>query len=258
MTNTVSASLFICLRGVRFLLRQPFFIAVTIVQPLMWLLLFGQLFKRVTEVPGFGTGSYITYLTPGVVVMTALFTCGWSGMALVDDMDRGIMDRFLGAPVRRSALLVGILMYEAIVTLIQALIIVGLGYILGARFDGGVGSLIAMLVGTVLLGATFASFSNAVALNVRQGESVIALVTFLQLPLTFMSTAFMAKNLTPRWIQIVERFNPVNWAVDIGRQTLSTNVDWTFVGMHLAYLTILTLACLWLSVNAFRAYQRSI
>ncbi len=55
MTNTVSASCYVCLRGVRFLLRQPFFIAVTLVQPLMWLLLFGQLFKRVTQMPGFGT-----------------------------------------------------------------------------------------------------------------------------------------------------------------------------------------------------------
>lgn len=258
MTNTVSASLHISLRYLRFLMRQPFFIAVTLVQPLMWLLLFGQLFKKVTQIPGFGTGSYITYLTPGVVVMTALFTCGWSGMSLVDDMDRGIMDRFLVAPVRRSALMAGLILYEAIVTLIQALIMIGLGFVMGARFDGGALSLVAMLVGTMLLGATFASFSNAVALNVRQGESVIALVTFLQLPLTFMSTAFMSQQLMPHWIQIVARFNPVNWAVDIGRQSLSANVDWTFIGLHMAYLLALALACGWLSVNAFRAYQRSI
>jgi ABC-2 type transport system permease protein len=258
MTNTLSASLHISARYLRFLIRQPFFIAVTLVQPLMWMLLFGQLFKRVTQLPGFGTGSYITYITPGVVVMTALFTCGWSGMSLVDDMDRGVLDRFLVTPARRTSLMAGLVIYEAIVTLVQALIIIGLGYAMGARFDGGILSIVALLAGTMLLGATFASFSNAVALNVRQGESVIALVTFLQLPLTFVSTAFMAKALMPHWIQIVARFNPVNWSVEIGRQTLNANVDWTFVAAHIAYLLVLALACAWLSVNAFRAYQRSI
>ncbi len=258
MTNTVRASLHISMRYLRFLMRQPVFIAVTLVQPLMWLLLFGQLFKRVTDVPGFGTGSYITYITPGVVVMTALFTCGWSGMSVVDDMDRGTLDRFLVTPVHRSALMAGLLIYEMVVTLVQALIIIGLSYVLGARFEGGAATVIAMLIGTMLLGATLASFSNAVALNLRQGESVIALVTFLQLPLTFMSTAFMAQQLMPHWIRVVARFNPVNWAVAIGRETLSTNADWTFIGLHLIYLLVLTLVFAWISVNAFRAYQRSI
>jgi len=258
MTNTLKAMLYVTGRRVRFLLRQPLYLLITLVQPLIWLLLFGQLFKRITEMPGFMTGSYITYLTPGVVVMTALFSSGWSGMALITDMERGIMNRMLVMPVRRGALAAGSVIYEMIVVLWQALIIIGLGLLLGARFPGGVWSVAALIGCTMLIGAAFASFSNAVALHVRQGESVIGLVTFLQLPLTFLSTTFMAESLMPHWIQIVARFNPVNWAVIVGRQTLSTNVDWSFVATHIGYLIALALICAWFSVTSFRAYQRAI
>ncbi|HEX3722079.1 MAG TPA: ABC transporter permease [Nitrolancea sp.] len=258
MTSTLFATLHITGRRLRFLMRQPFYLAMTLVQPLIWLLLFGQLFKRITQMPGFDTGSYITYLTPGVVVMTALFSSGWSGMSFVTDMERGIMNRFLVLPVRRVALIAGTVIFEMIVVLIQALIMIGLGLILGARFPGGVLSLIALIGCTMLIGAAFASFSNGVALHLRQGESVIALVTFLQLPLTFLSTTFMAQSLMPHWIRVAARFNPVNWAVVVGRQSLGSNVDWTFVALHIGYLVALALACGWFSVRAFRGYQRSI
>ena len=83
-------------RHSRALLRQPYFLAITLTQPIIWLLLFGALFKSVTEIPGFAAGgSYLDYLMPGVVVMTALFSSGWSGMGIIEDMDRGLMDRFL-------------------------------------------------------------------------------------------------------------------------------------------------------------------
>jgi hypothetical protein len=67
----------------------------TLIQPVIWLLLFGQLFKSVADIPGFTAASYITFLTPGVVVMSAMLSAGWSGMSYVVDMERGVMDRFL-------------------------------------------------------------------------------------------------------------------------------------------------------------------
>ena len=69
--------------------RQPIWIAVTLVQPVIWLLLYGALFKSVTRIPGFHSTSYIQFLTPGIVVMSALFSAGWSGMAVIDDIDKG-------------------------------------------------------------------------------------------------------------------------------------------------------------------------
>ena len=124
-------------RYVRAFVRQPWYVAITLVQPVIWLLLFGQLFKSVATIPGFTAASYITYLTPGVVVMSAMLSAGWSGASYVVDMDRGVMDRFLVTPVRRSALIGGELVYQAGMVLLQSLIILGLGYLVGARFPGG-------------------------------------------------------------------------------------------------------------------------
>ena len=105
---------------------------------MIWLLLFGPLFKRVTEIPGFTGGSYIDFLTPGVVVMTALFSSGWSGMGMINDLNKGITDRFLVTPAQRFALIGGMLTQLTIVLVLQSLIIIGIGLAIGAKFPGGI------------------------------------------------------------------------------------------------------------------------
>ncbi|HVQ94156.1 MAG TPA: ABC transporter permease [Mycobacteriales bacterium] len=245
-------------RQVRALLRQPAFLVITLVQPVIWLLLFGQLFKRVSEIPGFATGSYVAFLTPGIVVMTALFSSGWAGMGFIIDMERGVLNRFLVTPAPRGSLIAGNLGYLALTSVIQSLIIIGLGLATGARFPGGPGSLAALIGCAVLLAAAFGSFSNALALLLRSQESVISVAQLLVLPLSFLSSSLMPENLLPGWIHGVARFNPVNWAVVAGRETLHQDVDWGIVASRASWLLLLALACGWLSTRAFRAYQRSV
>ncbi len=111
------------MRGIRTLMRQPAFLLITIIQPIVWLLLFGALFKSVAEIPGFH-GTYIDFFTPGVVVMLALFGAGWSGMAFVEDIGNGVMERMLASPVWRGALNVGWVGYSATVMMVQTVLIV--------------------------------------------------------------------------------------------------------------------------------------
>jgi ABC-2 type transport system permease protein len=258
MTTVLVNTTQITSRYGRAFLRQPYYIVGTLVQPIIWLLLFGQLFQRAAQLPGFSAGSYIAFLTPGIVVMSAMLSAGWSGTSYVVDMERGVLNRFLVSPVRRGALISGQLIYQASMVLLQSLIILGLGVLLGARFAGGIAGILILLVGTMLLGTAFASFSNALALLLRKQESLIALNVTLVLPLTFLSSTFLPVNLMPAWMQEATRFNPVNWAVEVGRQTQSLSIDWSLVGVHLAELLVLTLICAWLATRAFRAYQRSV
>ncbi|MGO8947152.1 MAG: ABC transporter permease [Ktedonobacterales bacterium] len=258
MTTALANSAQVTARYLRAFLRQPYYIAGTLVQPVIWLLLFGQLFKRATEIPGFTGSSYITFLTPGIVVMSAMLSTGWSGTSYVIDMERGVIDRFLVTPVRRGALIGGELVYQAGMVLLQSLIILGLGYLAGARFHGGVAGIALLFAATVLLGTAFASLSNTLALILRKQESVIAANVTLVLPLTFLSATFLPVNLMPQWMQDFAKYNPVNWAVEVGRQTLTTSIDWSLVSEHLAGLLALALVCAWLSTRAFRAYQRSV
>ncbi len=187
---------------------------------------FGALFKRVVEIPGFGTGSYVTFLTPGVVIMTALFSSGWSGMGFIEDIDRGVLDRFLVSPVRRVGLMAGSLAYGAVTTVVQSLIIVVLGVATGARFGGGVAGVAVVVVCAVLLGAAISSLSNALGLLARQRETLIGATQFVMLPLTFLSAAMMQVRLMPAWMQQVARYNPLNWAVEASREALWSAPGW--------------------------------
>jgi ABC-2 type transport system permease protein len=242
----------------RVLMRQPAYLGITLVQPIIWLLLFGALFKSVSHIPGFHGGSYIDFLTPGVVVMLAVFSAGWSGMGFVEDIDSGVMDRMLASPVWRGALNAGTVMYGAFLVAIQTLIIVLLALALGAHFQGGVGGVLLMVLVAALLGAVFASFSNGIGVLGRQRETVIGAVTFLQLPLTFLSAALMQPSLVPHWIPTVAKFNPVNWAVEAGRSAAMQKIDWGLVGSRIGLLAGLAVLTAAFAGWAFAKYQRSL
>jgi ABC-2 type transport system permease protein len=245
------------LRSLRVLLRQPAFLLITVIQPVVWLLLFGALFKAVSRIPGFH-GAYIDFFTPGVVIMLALFSAGWSGMGAVEDIQSGVMDRMLASPVWRGSLNAGAVLYSAFSMTIQALLIIALALILGADFKGGVIGVIVMILVAALLAAVVASLSNAVGLLGRQRETVIGTVSFFQLPLTFLSTGMMQKSLLPHWMQTATKFNPVNWAVEAARSAAMEKTDWGFVGERVAMLAALALVAGYLTSRAFSRYQRSL
>jgi ABC-2 type transport system permease protein len=245
-------------RHIHAFVRQPWFVVMSVVQPAIWLLLFGALFENVTRIPGFAVSSYVDYLVPGVVVMTALFWCGWSGMSLIEDIDGAIIDRLLTTPVHRSAIIGGLSVYQLVTLAVQTAIIGVVALLLGARFEGGVAGFGALVACTLLLGAAVSSFSDAMALMLRQRESVIGINTMLTLPLTFLSAAFMPLSLAPDWIQTVARFNPVNWAVEAGRVAMTASPDWSFVAPRLLGLAVLAILATAWATRTFRSYQRSI
>ena len=259
MSTLVAHSGYLTMRSVQALVRQPIFLVVTLIQPVVWLLLFGQLFKSVIEIPGFGvgTGSYLEFLTPGVVAMTALFSAAWAGTVYIDDMNRGVMDRMLASPVRRGAMMNGTLIYQSLVSLVQTAIIFAIAYIAGARFAGGVVGVAVTAVAVALLTIVFAALSNAVALLVRQQEALIGISQMLSLPLSFLSSAIMATELAPKWIQVAADVNPLDWAVVVSREALSASPDWGSAGPRLAALVGLSLVMGWLATRAFGVYQRS-
>ena len=251
-------TLYLALRDLRALWRQPWFVAVTLVQPLIWLLLFGELFKSIADLPGFGDESYIAYLAPGIVVMSALFSSGWSGMATIEDIDRGVTDRLLVSPVRRGALIAGRVAQSAVVIVIQSVIMVAIALAAGATFAGGVVGVLVLLVLAALLGAALAALSNSLALVTRQEESLIGAVTFLVLPLTFLSTALMNEALMPVWMQTVADLNPVDWAIEAGRSATAASPDWSLIATDLGLLAGLLALCGALATRAFRSYQSSV
>ena len=258
MTHVITDTLFMTQRHFRNLLRQPAWVLISLVQPVVWLLLYGALFRRIVDIPGFGATSYIDFLTPGIVVMTCLFSAGWSGMDLIEDIDRGVVDRFLVSPASRSSIIAGRLLQGALVGIIQSVIIVVLGLILGAEYPGGIVGIAALTIASVLLGTAVGALSNAIGVLSRNVETMVAVSNFVLLPLTFMSSVFMARALMPGWMQSVATYNPVEWAVNAGREALVASPDWGVVLGRIGWLLVFTLVCTGLATRAFRVYQRSI
>jgi ABC-2 type transport system permease protein len=248
----------VSLRYLRALYRQGAFVFITLIQPVIWLLLFGALFKAVTQIPGFSGDSYIDFLTPGVVVMLAVSSAGWTGMGFIEDINGGVMDRVLASPVWRPALNLGSVAQAVMTIVVQTVLIVLLALALGADYANGVGGVLILILVAALLGASFASLSNGLAVLARQRETLIGAVSFVLLPLTFLSSALMQQNLVPDWIRTVAKFNPVNWAAEAGRAAAMGDMDWGLVLGRIGLLTALLVVCATFATRAFGTYQRSL
>ena len=166
---------------------------------LLWLLLFGSVFKAIGQLPGFGD-SYLSFLTPGIVALTAMLSANWAGTTFVQDIDRGVMDRTLASPTRRGALVAASIAHQGISVLILGVLVFGAGWLAGVRFPGSwVGVPVALGL-SVLLAAAFTALSDALAVLLRSQDALIGLSQFLTLPLSFLSSVLMAPELMPSWV----------------------------------------------------------
>jgi ABC-2 type transport system permease protein len=256
MTAVAANTWWMTVRRLQAFVQQPAFLVITLIQPVIWLFLFGALFRRVVELPGFGSSSYLDYLVPGVVVMSAVSSNMWAGMGMLEEIERGTLNRFLVTPVSRSAIINANVVEQGISTTIQSLVIVGLGLLGGARYDAA--GIAVLVLASVVLGTFFGALSNTIGMLVRQRETIIGFNTLLLLPLTFLSSAFMPAALMPGWIQAIARANPVDWALRAGRAAMATPADWSAVGLYGGALVALAAATVALSVRTFRAYQKSV
>jgi ABC-2 type transport system permease protein len=246
-------------RKLHALVRQPWVLAFSVVQPVIWLFLFGALFRKVIDIPGFAYGgSYLDYLVPGVIAMNAMANNMWAGMTMIEEIERGTLNRFLVSPASRVAIMNATVAEQAVSTTVQSLIIVALGLAGGARYYGGAAGVAVMVAASVLVGVVFGALSNVVGMLLRSREAIIGVYTFFMLPLIFLSSAFMQTRLMPGWMQAIASRNPLNWVVQIGRSAVSDHPDWAAIGVRLGGLLALALVCVAVSVVTFRSYQKNV
>jgi ABC-2 type transport system permease protein len=239
------------------LMREPIWIALLLIQPMIWLLLYGQLFSRVPALRG-GASSYVEFLTPGIVVMNAFFGGTWAGMAMITDLDRNVVSRFLATPASRLSIVLSQVVRSGLTALIQALIILVVGLALGVRVHGGALGWIVVLAIGALVAMPFAAISNGIALLVRREATMIATANFVGLPLMFLSSILIQQRVMPGWMSEVSRFNPVNWGVRAARDAVVVGGHWGDVGGYMLLLLGLTAVTSLFATWTFRTYQRSL
>jgi ABC-2 type transport system permease protein len=244
-------------RQLRNLAREPIWIVMMLIQPMIWLLLYGQLFSRVPSLRG-QASSYVEFLAPGVVVMNAFFGATWSGMSMISDLDHKVVERFLATPASRFSIILSQIVRSAITAAIQAVVILLVSLALGVRIHTGVLGWVVIIVAAILVNSAFAGISQAIALLTRREATMIAVANFIGLPLLFLSTTMIARAQMPHWMQQVAKFNPVDWGVRAAREVVLPGTSWSTVGWHLLFLLALSPATAAWATRTFRAYQRSL
>jgi ABC-2 type transport system permease protein len=246
-------------RKLRALGRQPLMIFMGVIQPVIWLFLFGEMFHKIIDIPGFAfQGSYLAYLIPGIVAMNAMSGNMWAGMSMIEEIDRGTLNRFLVTPASRLAIMNASVAEQAVSTTIQTLIIVILGYAGGARYPGGAIGIVILVVASIEVGILWGALSNLVGMLVQAREAIIGVYTFFMLPLMFLSSAFIQPSFLPGWMQAIAARNPLNWEVQIGRSALGAAPDWAAIAVRVGGLLLLALIAVAISVRTFRKYAKNV
>lgn len=246
----------ILLRWVVATARQPWGVVASLFQPVVWILLFGQVYASLGGGGAFGEGGYLGYLVPGMLMMTVLYSGAWAGAAHLDDIRTGVMDAMLASPVRRSALVVGQLAQQLLVNLVQSGLVLGIGAIGGARYPGGFVGILGALGAATLLAGAFCGLSVAVALLTRSQVALIGIAQLVVLPVTFLSTAMMPAALLPDWVRAIAMWNPMTWAVEAARTGLAGAGDAALAWGRAGLLAVLAALALTWAIRALGAYRR--
>ncbi|KAI9133289.1 ABC transporter permease [Acaryochloris sp. CCMEE 5410] len=210
--------------------RRPTTLIAGIIQPLMWLVLFGALFKNVPE-GLFGTSqSYGQFLSAGVIVFTAFSGALNAGLPVMFDREFGFLNRLLVAPLAsRFSIVMASAIFITTLSLIQTLAIMALSFFMGAGLPNTVGlAIVALIVLLLVLGVTALSLGLSFALPGH--IELIAVIFVTNLPLLFASTALVPLAFMPTWLQVVASLNPLSFAIEPIRYLYLHN-DWSFTSV---------------------------
>ncbi len=192
--------------------RNPAFIFFTFIQPVMFVLLFRYVFGG--AIPVKIPGGYVNFLMPGIIAQSAAFATFGTAIALARQLQKGVIDRFRAMPIARSAVLLGRLIADTARLAITVLVILGVGYAVGFRFQNGVVPALLMVILGVALGVTISAISAYVGLALKDEESVGSFGLVWLFPLTFVSAAFVPVSSMPGWLQAFANNQPVTTVID--------------------------------------------
>ena len=247
--RTVRDTWLIFERSMTLSLRNPVWVIMGILQPMLYLLLFGPLLTSVAKMPGFPPGGAFNVFVPGILVMTALFSSAFVGFGLCDEMREGVVERMTVTPMSRVAMLLGRSLRDVVLLLGQGVILVTLAVPFGLEINlGGVAVAFAMLA---LIGIMMAPVSYTLALVLKSEDALAPVVNGLTLPLLLLSGVMLPMSLAPDWLQTVARFNPLYHAVAAIRALFNASYGDSEIVIGVAALAVLAVVTLALGTRSF-------
>src|SRR3954451_17462691 len=202
-------------RQIRMNLRNPAWVLIGIMQPVLYLVLFGPLLKPLVAGFDTGTDNAYTFLVPGLLVQLGMFGAFFAGFGLIGEWREGVIEAERVTPANRSALLVGRLTRDVVQLLVQALILVGLGLVMGMR-GSAAGIALGVMI-TLLVGGACAAASNALALTTKSEDVMAPVINIVMMPILLLSGILLPMTIGPLWLQRASDFMPIRHVVDAVR-----------------------------------------
>ncbi len=231
-------------------IRLPENLVSITVQPIMFLLLFTYVLGGAIRVT---TPDYITFLLPGILVQTVVFGAFATALGLAQDAQSGLFERFRSLPIARSAVITGRLTADVMANIFVAVLMIGVGFLIGFRFGGSPLESVASPAIAILFALPVAGLFAAIGLTARSVESVNVIGFVAIFPITFISSAFVPVDSMPGWLQPVADANPFTRAVNASR-ALALGQD---AGGDVTATLIWTAALLAIAIPlGVRAYNR--
>jgi ABC transporter DrrB family efflux protein len=246
----ITDTLTITRRNLLVWMRVPAYIVFTVIQPVMFVLLFRYVFGGAIAVKS--PGGYVNFLIPGIVAQTAAFASFGTAIALAQELKKGVIDRLRSMPMARSAVLAGRLVADTGRMFITIVILVGVGYAVGFRFLNGAGPAIAMVALATVFGISICCIAAYTGLAIGDEESVQAFGLIWLFPLTFLSSAFVPISTMPGWLQAFANNQPVTYVVDTMRALALGGPIWDNLWKSIVWLAGIFVVFVPLAVRAYR------
>jgi ABC-2 type transport system permease protein len=235
-------------RQLRMNLRNPAWVIIGLMQPILYLLLFGPLLKPLIK--EFGAVNAYTFFVPGMLVQLGLFGAFFAGFSLIGEWREGVVEAERVTPASRTALLVGRLARDMLQLLVQALILVALGYLIG--MDASVGGMVLGVLLTLLVGGACAAASNALALTTKSEDVMAPVINVVMMPVLLLSGILLPMTIGPTWLQRASDFMPTRWVVDGTRSLFGGDLGDSSVLWGTGWALLLFVLALWWGTATFR------
>ncbi|MDD3651977.1 ABC transporter permease [Immundisolibacter sp.] len=238
LADHLAQTLAIAEAELRKLRHDPVELLTRVVQPILWLLMFGQVMGRANAIPTGGL-PYVDFLAPGILAQSVVFIAIFYGLSAIWERDAGVLTKYLVSPAPRWALVLGKALGSGIRSLSQAAVIFTLTALLGVHLRFNPATIVALLGFAVLGSAVFSTFSLIVACLVKTRERFMGIGQLLTMPFFFASNAIYPLALMPPWLAAVARFNPLTYLVDALRALMLVGAHSVFgLGLDLAVLVL--------------------
>lgn len=237
-------------RAMRLSLRNPAWVIIGLMQPVLYLVLFGPLLESVATLPGFPSGDAWGVFVPGLLIQLGMFGALFVGFGLIAEWRTGVIERMRVTPASRVALIGGRVLHDVVVVFVQGAVLVTTALFFGFRapFE-------AVVLGHVLisvLAAAFSSLSYAAALWLKSEDALAPLANAVALPLLLLSGILLPMTLAPRWLATIADVNPIKHVVDGARAIFRAEFFSTTSLVGIALAILLVIGCGWVGVWMFR------